>query len=1552
MEQLMLLATVNCVASGDWSDPSIWLKYPTYGKPYHGVPDAGDSVVIGHSDTVPAVPFDVVVTGSAAAQSIVSSGSLSVDGNGTLSADSIVSSGSLRVNGTLSVTDELEVLQATITGTISTDGNLTIQPLIMPGSGALGAMTCYGATIGGTGAITNYAYITISGPQSTTITGRLTNTQLDGSVVPGQFLLDGNLAVSGSLSMLAGSLSGPGELTVMKTGTLSAGGFFTAAELVNEGTANITSRLYLGNGSMIDNMASGVMTLPSDGVLPNSFSSICSILNDGLLRVPGSTIQVPFNQGGDGTTQVIAGTMTLENGGAIAGSVDVDSGAALDLSPPSPIAGLQFPSYPYAFPGSATVSGPGTFTISLPQAVNELTLDVTGSLTDSAPGSWVGAFTGAGTVTNQAELSTVEATLQQTTLDNSGTIDAAQLALQNGAVFDNLDGGSTTLSSFDGDTTSSLDNSGALSCSGPVGVQTFEQTSTGTMQVSGGSFGCGGQATIAGSITIATNNTLSLLGTALISDPATISGPGSFTAANLDVSSSLTVSGTNTCTLDAVTGGGTVTLQGTISVEASFDGANLDIAGTVSLPFGFVDLYDGAVFDNPAGSSVVLDNTIVSGDSTSSVENNGSIDVTSGSDASIDPTFDQSASGRTQVDGAFLSLGNGGAIGGSLSIAAGATLDFGSGTFNLDSISSISGPGDVQVSNSTVNDPGNYDISGTTTIDTGGLLNFADGSNNSSGDVTNDGTLELGTSLLHVGGNYTQSATGTLEVGIAGLFVPGIAYGQLDIASNASLAGTLVIDLLNGFVPRPGDGFEIIRSTSRTGDFDFVGLDLGDGNRLHPGWDGGNLWLDDGFVVTTPYDSGHGSLRFVMMEVNDDLPDDVPDAITFDSSAPQPFQVSLKSSVTLTRDDVTLTGLPTTEILGAWNDTALTIAGNNDSVDTLTIKAAGLTSGDAGIVITGNDDSITRTELDECGIGILISGGASDNTIGGTINEGNLVTLSQSEGIRIQDATTSGNLVAGNRIGDNVFGNLGDGIFIGGGASDNTIGGPVGGNAGDSDSNVISNNDGNGVHIQDDGTSSNVVEDNFIGTDSFGLGAEGNLGDGVLIEGGAAGNVVIGNVVSANGRAGIELSGDGTSTDSIKSNWIGIAIDASAVLPNLAGGVLIDDGATSNTVNGDAIAGNIYSAGVLISGSGSDDNLVEASEIGTTSTGALNLGNKYGVVIQDGASDNTIGGTATGAGNTIADNSGAGVIVGQNAADGASGDAILGNTIFANGKLGIDLADDGVTLNDSSGHAGPNLFQDFPVLTSAISSPTGTTVTGTVHGPANSMLRVELFSSPAADPSGYGQGQTFLGAVGGVATDANGDGTFTFNTLQSVGQGVAISATATDANNNTSEFSQDLPVVVDVTQQIRYTRSGIVYNRFTGIYTGTITLTNTGTTTILGPIQLVLTGLTPGVTLINASGTTWDGNPYITASGPLTSGGSITITLQFRKSSSGLYISYVPRIYSGSFAFTTTTAQKASVVLETTSKHPIGPIALVARARVRRPGLTGAGRLDHIQRER
>ena len=137
----------------------------------------------------------------------------------------------------------------------------------------------------------------------------------------------------------------------------------------------------------------------------------------------------------------------------------------------------------------------------------------------------------------------------------------------------------------------------------------------------------------------------------------------------------------------------------------------------------------------------------------------------------------------------------------------------------------------------------------------------------------------------------------------------------------------------------------------------------------------------------------------------------------------------------------------------------------------------------------------------------------------------------------------------------------------------------------------------------------------------------------------------------------------------------------------------------------------------------------------------------------------------------------------------SNNNAILSNSIFANAGLGIDLFRDGVTANDpGDGDSGGNQRQNFPVLTSASRDGVSTTIAGTLNSSPNLSYTLEFFASAVAEPSGFGEGQRFLGSST-VTTDDTREGGFTVTLDAAVAEGASITATATDANNNTSEFS-------------------------------------------------------------------------------------------------------------------------------------------------------------------
>ncbi len=246
--------------------------------------------------------------------------------------------------------------------------------------------------------------------------------------------------------------------------------------------------------------------------------------------------------------------------------------------------------------------------------------------------------------------------------------------------------------------------------------------------------------------------------------------------------------------------------------------------------------------------------------------------------------------------------------------------------------------------------------------------------------------------------------------------------------------------------------------------------------------------------------------------------------------------------------------------------------------------------------------------------GVDIVGGASNNTLGATAGGLNIISGNTDDGIVIASAGTSGNVVEHTLIGTNFNGtaaipNGGSGVVIEGGATGNTIG--------STDSygrDVISGNAGDGVLITDSGTSGNVVEGDFIGTDAGGYNPLGNLGNGVRIAGGASSNTIGGmtaggavvpaarNLISGNEGYGVDLSGPGTSGNLVASNNIGLNVTESLSVANLAG-VVLEQGASNNSVDDNVITGN-YGEQVLVTDAGTNDNIFFSNVIGINSAGA------------------------------------------------------------------------------------------------------------------------------------------------------------------------------------------------------------------------------------------------------------------------------------------------------------------------------------------------------------
>lgn len=105
----------------------------------------------------------------------------------------------------------------------------------------------------------------------------------------------------------------------------------------------------------------------------------------------------------------------------------------------------------------------------------------------------------------------------------------------------------------------------------------------------------------------------------------------------------------------------------------------------------------------------------------------------------------------------------------------------------------------------------------------------------------------------------------------------------------------------------------------------------------------------------------------------------------------------------------------------------------------------------------------------------------------------------------------------------------------------------------------------------------------------------------------------------------------------------------------------------------------------------------------------------------------------------------------------------------------------------------------------------------------------------------------------------------------------------------------DLRAPLDMTASVKIVRSGLSMNRFTSKYTGTVSITNTSSAALQGPLQFRLDGLSSGVTLDNASGAK-DGVPYITLqNAELSPGQTVTVNTTFTNPAKTA-ISYSPKL--------------------------------------------------------
>ncbi|MEM7119305.1 MAG: right-handed parallel beta-helix repeat-containing protein, partial [Chloroflexota bacterium] len=288
-----------------------------------------------------------------------------------------------------------------------------------------------------------------------------------------------------------------------------------------------------------------------------------------------------------------------------------------------------------------------------------------------------------------------------------------------------------------------------------------------------------------------------------------------------------------------------------------------------------------------------------------------------------------------------------------------------------------------------------------------------------------------------------------------------------------------------------------------------------------------------------------------------------------------------------------------------------------------------------------------------------------------------------------------------------------------------------------------------------------------------GSGVRLNDGDNNQIGGTAA----EGNIISGNDVYGINLH-NGSNDNVIKANYIGTGQNLFVGLGNGSAGIRLDSSSDNSIGGTSSELGNIISDnggnGILIANV-SNTTLVQHNRIGVNANGTALPNDLNGVRINNSSRNSLVD-------NWIAYNSGDGI----NVTDTSQRNEIHRNNIHDNGLMGIDLDDDDVTnVNDpTDGDSGGNGLQNYPVIDTA-SIQTGV-IEGQLLGPASTSFQIDFFRGDSCDPSGFGEGEVYLGTHAFSSDNSN---EFTASNITGFGWGDYLTATATDDLNNTSEFS-------------------------------------------------------------------------------------------------------------------------------------------------------------------
>ena len=306
-----------------------------------------------------------------------------------------------------------------------------------------------------------------------------------------------------------------------------------------------------------------------------------------------------------------------------------------------------------------------------------------------------------------------------------------------------------------------------------------------------------------------TGSGVKLMGATLTGTGITVASGGTLTW----VSGTMTGAG-QTTTINA---GGTLVIAGNGTLNARTLANNGSVLVTGGTTF---NLGGGAIINNNAGGVWDDQNTINDqifwATNPPVTFNNAGIfkkSASAGTQTTLNGVpFHNSGTVDAQVGTIRLGAGT---SSGNFNTAAGAVIQFFTGTHTLTSTATLSGSGSVLLAGGTLASSSPITVSGGT-LGGAGTINA---------NVVNNSIVAPGASAgtLIVNGTYTQSPGAAMNIELGG-GTPGSQYDRLDVNGAVTLAGTLNVTLINGFVPTGGQTFTPLLFNSRTGDFSVKNL--------------------------------------------------------------------------------------------------------------------------------------------------------------------------------------------------------------------------------------------------------------------------------------------------------------------------------------------------------------------------------------------------------------------------------------------------------------------------------------------------------------------------------------------------------------------------------------------------------------------------------------------------------------------------------------------------------------------------------------------------------